>query len=274
MLTASPHHARTLPAIRKYSQAENKGKNCRSPEWHRQQRARPPYDAPGVASPEHDFFAVYRHRPPDDINGAVFRSLLTLAVRKGMLGFVAELRAKNHVLDRQMKHRGERAGAARRRKSWAAGAPGAMVVLSCALAMLAAAPALGSALPEKGAAVECRAVGGPAGEISSANSVLSGIERRKTPVTVSFGHASARRTRLLGTIAIVRRLFIGLLASHSMAGAQVQASLWYAPANAGVQLWEPAAADLRCVNAAIPAAPMPAERAFAIAHLLLAPPRA
>ena len=149
-------------------------------------------------------------------------------------------------------------------------APRALAVISCALALLAAQPSMGAAFQRKPGAVMVTAPGGgQRPEVVQrapqhrelANGLLTRDERRIQ---------SAPRLHILATVEILQRL---LAAELRPVQGQLATLIWFSPFSTGVVAL-PAELPQPPIHRShvSPTLTLPRERAFAIAHCLLAPP--
>jgi hypothetical protein len=149
-------------------------------------------------------------------------------------------------------------------------APRALAVISCALALLAAQPAMGTGAQRKNGAVMLTASGGgqraevlqrAPQHLESANGFLSRDQRRIQ---------ASPRLHILATVEILQRL---LAAELRPVQGQLATLIWFSPFSTGVvalpvDLPQPPVQS----SSLVPTFSLPTERAFAIAHCLLAPP--
>lgn len=164
----------------------------------------------------------------------------------------------------------------RSRGSWVLG-PRALAVLSCALALLAAQPVMAAErTSSRGTEVRVERVAhAPAAEISA---TLTGEGSRRSrgtpPQRFLRSWESARRLHVLATVEILHRLLIAEFRPGFGSGVERQLSgaVLFSPI-------EPVAFAIVPTGITLPVQviPLPShshERAFAIAHCLLAPPAA
>jgi len=152
-------------------------------------------------------------------------------------------------------------------------ASGAMVLVSCALAMLAGQPGISAraAGPEKKISLHVGAETreSPGREILTAQAIQNMGRREAAGLSVV---RPARQTRILGTLAIVQRLILGAVQVSGQGGHSATV-LWFEPVCA--QVLPPATGAVMGHGERREAdRGTPIERQFAITHQLLAPPAA
>lgn len=152
-------------------------------------------------------------------------------------------------------------------------APAAMVLVSCALAMLAAEPAGFAGVTERAqpAAMHWQEAAGQYAVVRGEIPAVGGERKSKTREAAQSGGV-LRQTRILSTLAIVQRLILGAAQAGGHSG-QGMGVLWFEPVCA--QRLPPAMRVAEFSGARRETdGGMPTEREFAIGHQLLAPPGA
>jgi hypothetical protein len=160
---------------------------------------------------------------------------------------------------------------ARLRKRTFTWAPKALAVISCALALLAAQPAVGGVLAARKGAVVVREGGMAAADPTEGVAVVRGRTAARETARAAGRHemsllSRAQHWRILATMEILHRLLAGELRG---AERQVLPVVWFEEICMGGAA-EPGAFAGR-VEAAGEEVPI-VERVFAIRHCLLAPP--
>ena len=157
----------------------------------------------------------------------------------------------------------------KRRFTWA---PRTLAVISCALALLAAQPALHAAAPAKPRPVAFRDMGAmPAPASASIAQPEAAVVRSSRTIagTDDSLFESARRLHILATVEILHRLLISELQPPEC---HVMPILWFQPVCIGI-VATPSPNALNLGHGAWRSQPPPVtERVFAIEHCLLAPP--
>jgi hypothetical protein len=155
--------------------------------------------------------------------------------------------------------------------------PRALAVISCALALLAAQPAVGQSNSHQRGHLELKS-GGSASSLAARN---AHADAKKSPLAASSNRSAGadqqpmffvgtRHLHILATLDILQRLLASEILPPSH---QLIPAFHFEALCIGLIDWSPTPRHQRILDHHL-SPPLPAERAFAIEHCLLAPPLA